>query len=232
LHRETELVRKTRFLILVTKGENMSMKIAVSATGTDLTAQVDPRFGRCANFIIVDTDTMAFEAIPNPYITAGGGAGIQSAQLVADQGAQAVLTGNCGPNAFQTLSAAGVQVITGASGTVREAVEGYNRGQFQATAQANVPEYFGTSGGQQPGMGRGLGRGGGMGRGMGRGLGRGGGMGRGGGAPVAQPMTQPPISPQQPMNTAQELDTLKGQAEALQQQLEQINQRIKQLEEQ
>jgi predicted Fe-Mo cluster-binding NifX family protein len=200
------------------------MKIAVSAMGTDLNAPIDPRFGRCANFILVDTDTMAFEAIPNPYITAGGGAGIQSAQLVADQGAQAVLTGNCGPNAFQTLSAAGVQVITGVSGTVREAIESYNRGQFQATAQANVPEYFGTSGVQQPGMGRG----GGMGRGMGRGLGRGGGMGMGGGAPFAQP--QPPMPQQQPMNTAQELQTLKGQAEALQQQLEQINQRIKQLE--
>ena len=200
------------------------MKIAVSATGVDLNAPVDPRFGRCANFIIVDTETMAFEAIPNPYITAGGGAGIQSAQLVAEKGAQAVLTGNCGPNAFQTLSAAGVQVITGASGTVREAVEGYNRGQFQTTAQANVPEYFGRGGAQQPGMGQGMGRGGGMGRGMGRG--RGGGMGMGGGTSFAQPMPQ-----QQPMNSAQELQTLKGQAEALQQQLEQINQRIKQLEE-
>ena len=205
------------------------MKIAVSATGVDLNAQIDPRFGRCANFIIIDTDTMEFEAIPNPYITAGGGAGIQSAQLVANKGAQAVLTGNCGPNAFQTLSAAGVQVITGVSGTIREAVEGYKSGQFQATAQANVPEYFGTGGVQQPGMGRGMGRGGGMGRGMG--MGRGGGMGMGGGAPFAQPMPQPPMPQQQPMNTAQELQTLKGQAEALQQQLEQINQRIKQLEE-
>jgi predicted Fe-Mo cluster-binding NifX family protein len=212
------------------------MKVAVSATGTDLNAQVDPRFGRCAYFIIVDTDTMAFEAIQNPYITAGGGAGIQSAQLVANKGAQAVLTGNCGPNAFQTLSAAGVQVITGVSGTVGEAVERYKSGQFQPTAQANVPEYFGAGarshpenrgGTRQPGMGRGMGRGGGMGRGMGMGggMGRGGGMGMGGGPPFAQPM------PQQSMNTAQELQMLKSQAEALRQQLEQINQRIKQLEE-
>jgi len=209
------------------------MKVAVSTTGTNLNAQIDPRFGRCAYFIIVDTDTMAFEAIQNPYITAGGGAGIQSAQLVANKGVQAVLTGNCGPNAFQTLSAAGVQVITGVSGIIREAVERYKSGQFQPTAQANVPEYFGTGGVRQPGMGRGMGRGGGMGRGMGMGggMGRGGGMGMGGGPPFAQPMPQPPMPPPQQMNTAQELQMLKGQAEALRQQLEQLNQRIKQLEE-
>jgi predicted Fe-Mo cluster-binding NifX family protein len=198
------------------------MKVAVSAMGTDLNAQIDPRFGRCAHFIIVDTDTMAFETVPNPYITAGGGAGIQSAQLVANKGAQAVLTGNCGPNAFQTLSAAGVQVITGVSGSVGEAVDRYKSGQFQPTAQANVPEYFGRGGGQQPGMGRGMGRGGGMGRGRG--------MGMGGGAPFIQPTPNPTMPAQQPMNTAQELQMLQGQAEALRQQLEQINQRIKQLE--
>jgi predicted Fe-Mo cluster-binding NifX family protein len=206
------------------------MKVAVSAMGTDLNAPIDPRFGRCAHFAIVDTDTMAFETIPNPYITAGGGAGIQSAQLVANKGVQAVLTGNCGPNAFQTLSAAGVQVITGISGTIREAVDRYKSGEFQPTAQANVPEYFGRSGVQQPSMGRGMGRGGGM--GMGRGMGRGrGGIGRGGGAPVTQPTPNPTMPPQQSMNTAQELQLLKGQAEVLGQQLEQINQRIEQLEE-
>jgi predicted Fe-Mo cluster-binding NifX family protein len=205
------------------------MKIAVSATGTDLNAQIDPRFGRAANFIIVDTDMMEFEAIQNPYITAGGGAGIQAAQLVANKGAQAVLTGNCGPNAFQTLSAAGVQVITSVFGTVREAVERYKSGQLQPTTQANVPEYSGRGGVQQPGMGRGMGRGGGM--GMRRGMGRGGGMGMGGGPPFSQPMPNPTMQqPQQPMNAAQELHLLRNQAVALQQQLEQINQRINQLE--
>jgi len=149
--------------------------------------------------------------------------------LVADKGAQAVLTGNCGPNAFQTLSASGVQVITGVSGTVREAVEQYKSGQFQTAAQANVPEYFGTGGVRQPGIGRGMGRGGGMGRGMGRGRG---GMGMGGGPLFSQP-TPNPTNPtaQQPVDATQELQLLKNQSEALQQQLEQINQRIKQLEE-
>ena len=134
------------------------MKVAISSMGTDLNAQVDPRFGRCQHFIIVDTDTMGIEAIQNPNIQASGGAGIQSAQLVANKGVQVVLTGNCGPNAFQTLSAAGVQVITGVSGTVKDAVEKFKSGQLQPISQANVPEYHGMGGQKRGGMGRGMGR--------------------------------------------------------------------------
>ena len=99
------------------------MRIAVTATGPDLDAQVDPRFGRCPYFIFVDTDTMEFEAVPNPYVSAMGGAGIQAAQLVANKGATAVLSGAFGPNAAQTLSAVGVQMYPNVMGTVREAVE-------------------------------------------------------------------------------------------------------------
>ena len=91
------------------------MKIAISSQGTELSAQVDPRFGRCQHFIIVEPETMQFEAVENSNIMAGGGAGISSAQMMADKGVQAVLTGNCGPNAYETLSAAGIQVITGVS---------------------------------------------------------------------------------------------------------------------
>ncbi len=140
------------------------MKVAVSSMGTDLNAQVDPRFGRCQSFIVVDTDTMEFEVIQNPNIGAAGGAGIQSGQLIASEGVTVVLTGNCGPNAFRTLSAAGIQVITGATGTIRDAVEKFKGGELKPTAQANVGEYFGASGVRQGGMGRGKG-GGGRGRG-------------------------------------------------------------------
>ena len=140
------------------------MKVAVSSMGTDLNAQVDPRFGRCQSFIVVDTDTMEFEVIQNPNIGAAGGAGIQSGQLIASKEVTVVLTGNCGPNAFRTLSAAGIQVITGATGTIRDAVEKFKGGELKPTAQANVGEYFGTSGVRQGGMGRGKG-GGGRGRG-------------------------------------------------------------------
>ena len=83
------------------------MKIAITATGLTLDANLDPRFGRCAYFLVVDTNTMEFEAVENPNVALGGGAGIQSAQLMAAKDVKFVLTGNCGPNAHETLSAAG-----------------------------------------------------------------------------------------------------------------------------
>ncbi|MDI6892306.1 MAG: NifB/NifX family molybdenum-iron cluster-binding protein [Actinomycetota bacterium] len=127
------------------------MKVAVSSTGPDLSAGVDPRFGRSQYFIIVDPETLEFEAVQNPNIAAVGGAGIQSAQLVIDKGVSAVLTGNCGPNAFSTLQAAGVRVVTGVTGTVREAVEKHKKGELKPTPQPSTGPRFG--------MGRGCGRG-------------------------------------------------------------------------
>jgi predicted Fe-Mo cluster-binding NifX family protein len=109
------------------------MKICISSEGKTLDSGVDPRFGRCRTFIIVDTETMAFEAVDNTGTEASGGAGIQAGQLIASRGAKAVLTGNVGPNAFQTLQAAGIAIYTGGSGTVREAVEGFGKGLYRAT---------------------------------------------------------------------------------------------------
>ncbi len=76
------------------------MKIAVSSTGKDLSSQIDPRFGRCPFFIIVDTKDMSFEVYNNENGTLTSGAGIQAAGFIASKGADAVLTGNCGPNAM------------------------------------------------------------------------------------------------------------------------------------
>ena len=118
------------------------MKVAVSAIGTDLDAPVDIRFGRCQYFIIVDSDTLEFEAIKNPNIGLMSRAGIQSGKMMADRGVQAILTGEIGPNAFQMLSAAGIQVITGVNGTVREAIHKLNSDQLQPVSRATVPEYF------------------------------------------------------------------------------------------
>ncbi|MBW1767543.1 MAG: NifB/NifX family molybdenum-iron cluster-binding protein [Deltaproteobacteria bacterium] len=161
------------------------MKIAISSTGKDLDSQIDPRFGRCAYFLIVETDDMSFEAFDNENIALGGGAGIQSAQFIASKGAKAVITGNCGPNAVRTLSAAGVELFVGQTKTVKEALEDYKNGKLRTTTDANVPDHYGMGGGepvvnaqeQAPGMGMGRGMGGG--RGMGRGMGRGGGQGMG-----------------------------------------------------
>ena len=127
------------------------MKIAISAMGTTLDAEIDPRFGRCQYFIIVDPETMQFEALENSSAMAGGGAGISTAQTIAGKGIEAVLTGNCGPNAYQVLSAAGIKVFTGVAGKVQDAIEGYKLGKFKASSQPNVAGHFG--------MGRGMGRG-------------------------------------------------------------------------
>ncbi len=122
------------------------MKICVTSEGNSLDSKVDPRFGRCQYFIIVDTDTLQFEPIQNPNIEAMGGAGIQSAQLVASKQIKAVLTGNVGPNAFQTLQAAGIDIFTGASGTVKEAIEKYKKGEFKLTQKPSVGSKFGMPG--------------------------------------------------------------------------------------
>lgn len=119
------------------------MKICVTSQGDSLDSKVDPRFGRCQYFIIADTDTLEFEAIENPNIESMGGAGIQSAQLVSAKQVKAVLTGNVGPNAFQTLQAAGIETFTGTSGTVKEAIEKYKKGDCKAVASPSVSSHSG-----------------------------------------------------------------------------------------
>ena len=105
------------------------MKICVTSTGPDLDSRVDLRLGRCQYFVIVDSDTMEYEAITNASLSASSGAGIQAGQVIAGAGADVVITGgDVGPNATQTLNAAGISVVTGAKGTVRECVEEYKSG--------------------------------------------------------------------------------------------------------
>ncbi len=119
------------------------MKIAVTSSGGSLDAEVDPRFGRCEHFVFVETDDMSFEAAANPSVSLPGGAGIQSTRFVADKGAKAVLTGNCGPNAYQTLQAAEIEVYVGFAGTVREAVEDFKAGKATSAGGATVGSKFG-----------------------------------------------------------------------------------------
>ena len=119
------------------------MKICITAQGDNLDSQIDPRFGRCQYFIIVDTETLEFEAIQNPNIDAMGGAGVQSGQFVAGKEVKAVLTGNVGPNAFQTLQAGGLEVIVGVSGSVKEAIEKYKKGELKPTNNPSVDRKFG-----------------------------------------------------------------------------------------
>ena len=122
---------------------NNNLKICISSTGKDLDAYVNPRFGRCSYFLVVDTETLSFNYISNESAMASGGAGIQAAQAVAKTGVEAVITGNMGPNAFQTLSAAGIRVFIGANGTVKEAVEKYKKGDLKEAEAPNVGSHSG-----------------------------------------------------------------------------------------
>lgn len=122
------------------------MKVCVTAEGKDLDSRVDPRFGRCMYFIIVDPETLDFESVGNPGLDASGGAGIQAGQFVASKGAKAVITGNVGPNAYQTLQAAGISIFTGAGGSVRQALEDYKKNRLAKAGGPSVGSKAGMGG--------------------------------------------------------------------------------------
>jgi len=115
------------------------MKIAVTSQGTGLDAQVDPRFGRAAYILIVDTETLEFEVLDNKEnINAFKGAGVQAASMVSDKGAEVLLTGYCGPNAYKVLNSAKISVANDVEGTVRDAVKSFNEGKLTFADKANV----------------------------------------------------------------------------------------------
>ncbi|HJH30033.1 MAG TPA: dinitrogenase iron-molybdenum cofactor biosynthesis protein [Methanosarcinaceae archaeon] len=152
------------------------MKMCITAAGESLESAVDPRFGRCQYFIIVDSDTMEFEAIENPSISATGGAGIQSAQSIANKDIEVLITGSVGPNAFPILDASGIKVVSVTGGSVADAIEQYKNGKLQVLTGPTASAHAGMGGGQgagdsDTGTGRGAG-GGGRGRGGGQGMGR------------------------------------------------------------
>jgi predicted Fe-Mo cluster-binding NifX family protein len=119
------------------------MKIIVTATKNNLDAPVDPRFGRCQYFIIVNTETFDYDVQENNQKNAIGGAGVQAAQTVANAKVDALVTGAVGPNAFETLKAANVKIFTGATGTVKDAIDAFIQGSLQETDTSTVKSHHG-----------------------------------------------------------------------------------------
>jgi len=194
------------------------MKLVVSAQGDTLDALTSPVFGRCPTYVFVDSDTMVFEAVANSAANQGEGAGIQAAQFVIEKGAQALLTGNLGPNAFAVLQAAGVVGYFVQEGTVRQAVEAFQAGKLQPIGSASSVGYSGVEGIPVPGTGRGQGRRMGQGRGCGRGMR----MCRGGTAPsplIAEPQTAPNKDVEKLRET---IESLREQLAAASEQLERL----------
>lgn len=164
------------------------MKICITSNGDSLESQIDQRFGRCSYFIIWDDTNDTFEAIANPNIDAGSGAGIQSAQLVVAKQASMVITGEVGPKAEQVLQAAKLRIITGGNGNIKEAIEKYKskNSNSNSVSQLNTDVNIKTKNGvvktlinkclnldSKQGRGRGMGLGKGRGQGRGRGFGQG-----------------------------------------------------------
>lgn len=191
------------------------MKIVVTSNGADLDAEASPVFGRCPWYLFVDTDTMEFEAVENPAIGTASGAGIQAAQFVVEQGAEALITGNVGPNAFDVMRSADVPVYLLGDGSVRDAVEAYQEGELSEVGGATGPAHAG------------LGRG----RGMGRGAPR----ARGTQTPASgRAAPSPPVITPKTTSTgsrSQEIAELTEMAADLRRQLAEVMDRLDQLEE-
>ncbi len=119
------------------------MKIAVTSQGKDLNSEIDPRFGRAAYFILIDPDTMEYEAVDNiQNLDLSQGAGIQAGKTIIDNNADVLITGNCGPKAFLVLDKAGVKIMTGAKGKVTEAVQQYKNDELETARGANVDGHW------------------------------------------------------------------------------------------
>ncbi|MDY0038703.1 MAG: NifB/NifX family molybdenum-iron cluster-binding protein [Desulforhabdus sp.] len=196
------------------------MQIALSANRPSIEGEIDPRFGRCHYFIFVDPETMQFDVEANPSAEAASGAGINTAQFVANRGAKILITGNIGPNAYEVLAAAGIEMFTGVSGKIRDVIEIYKSGDLKSTSAPNATM----------GMGRGMGQGVGMGRGMGCGRGRGRGLGGGQNVGTWQSTSSTYQATVRKEAPDDEISQLKNQAENLAEELAKIQRRIEQIE--
>jgi predicted Fe-Mo cluster-binding NifX family protein len=138
----------------VETGDGILMKIAITATTGDLESEFDPRFGRGANFVIVDADTQEWQAYPNAALNASGGAGIQAAQFVAGHGVQVVISGDFGPKAYSALAAAGIQMFLAPAGealTARQLLARYQAGRLKQVSAATGPGHHAPRGGRPGG---------------------------------------------------------------------------------
>ncbi len=119
------------------------MKVAITSSGKDLTSETDPRFGRAKYFIVADTETMDFDVIENTQnLELPQGAGIQAGKTILNNGAEALITGHCGPKAFKVLRSGGVNIFVGVKGSVREVIELFKKGGLLPAEEADVEGHW------------------------------------------------------------------------------------------
>ncbi|MFY9114944.1 MAG: NifB/NifX family molybdenum-iron cluster-binding protein [Dethiobacteria bacterium] len=120
------------------------MKLAICAQGEGPDVPIDRRFGRSPFFVIIDTENEEFKTVANPHVDAAGGAGPQSAQLLEQEGVEAVVVGNIGPHAMAVLDTAGIRVYTGLEGTVRDTYKKFADGKLTLSGSATVSPHHGS----------------------------------------------------------------------------------------
>ncbi len=119
------------------------MKIAFTASGDSLAAPLDPRFGRAPGFLVYDDEAGTLKSVNNEQnLNASQGAGIQTALLICKQDVDCVITGHCGPKAFQTLKAANIKVYPCKAGTIEEAYKQFKAGELTAAEVANAEAHW------------------------------------------------------------------------------------------
>ena len=114
------------------------MKVAVAATGKTPYSRVDNRFGRCSFFIVVNLESMKFDAIENPGLKERDAAGIEASRVLISRDVDAVVVRNIGHNALVTLDGAGIQVYVGVAGTILNAIENLKRGEVTSVERPTV----------------------------------------------------------------------------------------------
>lgn len=194
-------------------------KVAVATQQGGLDDQVSPAFGRCQTYTFVeveDGEVKGAEVVQNQFANAAGGAGIQAAGLIASQGAEAVISGNVGPNVASVLNQSGVKMVQASGMSVKEAVQDYLNEELQSISQATASAMSGS------------------GRGAGRGMGR-----RSMQKPGQQPQQQSPRqmsqrSPQQPSQSGQpsggdRIQKIEERMESLEKDLDEIKKGLKDL---
>lgn len=119
------------------------MKLAISTSGNDMDSQMDMRFGRAEKFMIYETTSGEYRIVDNDQnLNAVQGAGIQAAGKVIDEGVASVITGHCGPKAFQMLKESDIRVYTSGKISVKAAIERFRTGCLKTIKTADVEGHW------------------------------------------------------------------------------------------
>jgi predicted Fe-Mo cluster-binding NifX family protein len=143
MSKESPLLPAAQIVTNTNTPKEKTMKIAVSSQGQEPSSALDPRFGRAAGFIVYDDETGQYEYVSNQQnLQAMQGAGIQTAQNVAQTGAKSVISGHVGPKAFSALRAGGIDIYLSQSGTVQDALDAFKAGKLEKAQDADKPGHW------------------------------------------------------------------------------------------